>query len=446
MNELEPQLARLQKRVEREREAREAAERLLEDKSRELYEANNQLSQWAHTLEDKVNTRTQELAAALELAQAGERAKTRFLAVMSHELRTPMNGIMGMAELLSLTPLSAAQQELLHSLRDSADAMLALISDLLDLSTLENGAMQLQSEKVNLAGLLDGVCTAYRLQANSKGLSLWLDKSVHLPWVLTDRDRLRQIISNLLSNAVKFSDSGEIHVQVKAERLGREDVLLEVVVEDQGPGISPQQQSTLFHHFSMADNSSTRSHGGTGMGLAICRQLAVMMGGDIAVESRLGEGSRFTLRLQLASCIPDTVEGTADFSVADSALQSLQLLVAEDNPLNQKLIVKMLEKLGIIHITLAANGAEAVNACRQSLPDLILMDMQMPEMDGLAATRAIRGLPLSRQPMIVALTANAFEEDRQACLAAGMDDFLSKPVNLPALIAALGQAHARAAG
>ena len=431
-------IQRLEKRLAREKLARQEAERLLEAKSLALYTANCELAEAAHLLEDKVAERTLELSQALALAEAGMRAKTEFLAVMSHELRTPMNGVMGMAELLAATPLSAAQRDLLQTLQASAEAQMVLINDILDLSAIENGNLSLRRDEVDMMVLLEGVAAQYRTRANAKGLSVWLDMPDALPWLRGDADRIRQILGNLLSNALKFTEEGQISLQVALHKQPDGYAQWQVSVRDSGIGMSPAQLARLFRAFEMADSSPTRRHGGTGVGLAISRRLALAMNGDILVESQPGAGSCFTFcwRAETVPAPAQLRHGDIDITLPGPA-RELRVLVAEDNPINQKLIVKMLQRLGLSTIAVADDGEQALDVMQQGCIDLVLMDMQMPNMSGVDATLAIRCQDLPAQPDIVALTANAFEEDRQTCLGAGMDDFLTKPIRLDLLAGVL---------
>lgn len=431
-------IQRLEKRLAREKLARQEAERLLEAKSLALYTANCELAEAAHLLEDKVAERTLELSQALALAEAGMRAKTEFLAVMSHELRTPMNGVMGMAELLAATPLSVAQRDLLQTLQASAEAQMVLINDILDLSAIENGNLSLRRDEVDMMVLLEGLAAQYRTRANAKGLSVWLDMPDALPWLRGDADRIRQILGNLLSNALKFTEEGQISLQVALHKQPDGYAQWQVSVRDSGIGMSPAQLARLFRAFEMADSSPTRRHGGTGVGLAISRRLALAMNGDILVESQPGAGSCFTFcwRAETVPAPAQLRHGDIDITLPGPA-RELRVLVAEDNPINQKLIVKMLQRLGLSTIAVADDGEQALDVMQQGCIDLVLMDMQMPNMSGVDATLAIRCQDLPAQPDIVALTANAFEEDRQTCLGAGMDDFLTKPIRLDLLAGVL---------
>ena len=436
----EEQIARLEKRLLREKAARQEAESLLEGKSRELYLANIDLQDAARLLEEKVELRTAELKVALARAEAGVRAKNRFMAVVSHELRTPMNGVLGMAELLAVTPLNPVQQDLLKTLQDSGADLMALISDLLDLAELESGRLQLKQQDIDTAGLFYGVITQLRDKAELKGLKLQVDKPEHVPWSQGDAQRLRQVLQNLLSNALKFTLSGQITVQIRVERQVDDMLDWQVSVADTGIGMTAEQLGRLFQAFEMMDPTVARHQHSTGMGLVVCRHLMQAMGGDITVVSESGVGSCFTMSWRAKRCVPPGAIASPRLPVLSSAAKALRVLVVEDNPVNQKLIVTLLARLGLPPCLLANNGEEGMVMVQTSQPDLVLMDMQMPVMDGLQSTTQIRKLADICQPDIVALTANAFDEDRECCLFAGMDDFLSKPLRVDQLALVLERA------
>ncbi len=439
------QLDRFKRRYEREKKARREAEGLLEQRSRELHAANFELSTVAAQLEKIVEWRMSQLSEALLRAETAAKSKSEFLAVMSHEIRTPLNGVLGMAELLSHTDLTKEQHDQVATLKECGTSLLALINDILDLSKIDAGKMTLENEPFNLYALVDSVVNLFVPKAGEVGLKLVWRRPSGSAWVMGDATRVRQITSNLLSNAIKFTPQGGVTVEVGAEEdpVLMDRMLLRVSITDTGIGLTEEQQGKIFSAFEQADSSTTRRYGGTGLGLAICKRLAEAMGGGIAVESRLGEGSTFVLSWEAqraqeaASVSAEAAPSPAPSPATAVSTEPLSILVAEDNSVNQKLILKLLEKLGHREVKLAGNGREALERARQGDIELILMDMQMPEMDGLDATRAIRLLDLPRQPHIVALTANAFTEDRERCEAAGMDDFLSKPVNLERLSAAL---------
>lgn len=422
--------ARWQRRLERERAARKQAEQLLEQKSRELYHSNRALTQLTQELERQVEERTAQLQTALRKAEEATRAKSDFLAVMSHEIRTPMNSILGTVQLLELSHLDETQRDYLKTIQHSGDGLLLLINDILDMSKIEAGMLELERRPFRLRDELASIATLYRSLAHEKGLDLELTLAPGLPeGVCGDHTRLRQIITNLLANALKFTHRGWVTLEVGAST--REDgrIRLEVAVSDTGIGIPADRLDRLFQNFSQVDVSTTRQYGGTGLGLAICQRLCAAMDGEIGVESGRQQGARFWFHVVLDPAEPPAREAAPVSPPPGEAFLPTQVLVVDDNRVNRSLAVAMLSKLGV-SATQAASGREAVDMAAARLFDLILMDVQMPGMDGLEATRQIRDLDLPEQPYIVALTANAFDADRERCLQAGMDDFLSKPYRL----------------
>ena len=404
---------------------------------------------WIALLRRKVRIQTAELRRAKAESEAANRAKSEFLANMSHVIRTPMNGIIGLTELALDDDMPETQREFLSSVRSSAESLLVIINEILDYSKVEAGKMSLNPSPFDVVGTLADVMKGMGVSARHKGLRLECDVGSTVPRVLIgDPVRLRQVLVNLVGNAIKFTETGKVRVEVALDGADLAAVTLAFRVIDSGIGVTPDQQSRLFRPFEQGDASITRQYGGTGLGLAISARIVQLMGGGIGLESAPGRGSvfSFTARFGLPAGEenPATAEALPTASESDPDCRRGEILVAEDNFVNQKVATAVLERMGH-HATLASNGVEALHKWREGSFDLILMDVQMPELDGLEATRRIRTDEQVRGTHIpiIAMTAHAMSGDREICIEAGMDDYVSKPINRVLLKEALQRCWAR---
>ncbi len=428
------------------RKARDVLELRVQERTAELSDAKENLEVTNEDLQVEISEHEKiekDLMVAKDIAEAALHAKSEFLAVMSHELRTPLNGVLGMASLLAIGGLSSEQLECVAVIQSSSESLLTVINDILNFTKMESEKVGLEKKPFNLRGSINDAVNLLSPKARAKGLDITYSIDGSAPkTIISDQKRLRQVLLNLLDNAIKFTDKGRIDVSVSGCSLenGREKILFSI--KDTGIGIFENDISKLFKPFSQVDMSNTRKYGGTGLGLAISRGLVELMGGKIWVESEVGRSSTFHFTI-VAEDLPDRLPDNSELAMQTNMpenvpVRSCRVMLAEDNQVNQAVTLRMLKKLGYT-AEAVASGREAIESLERQHYDLILMDVQMPDTDGLEATKEIRKLWPNDGPRIIALTAHALEGDRERCIEAGMDDYIAKPVAIDGLAEVLSK-------
>jgi len=438
----DPSYHELLTELQREQSLRQELQAKLDKTGQSLRQANGSLVSLARQVDRMVKERTEDLARDRAAAEAENAAKTQFLATMSHEIRTPLNGVLGMASALADSPLTEGQAQILGVLRDSGRLLLNIVDDILDLSKIEDGKLELERLPTDVAALVDAVCRQFKERVEAKGLNFTTLYSGGLAlggvWVHIDPTRFQQVLTNLLSNAVKFTDHGAIALtaHLAAEKDGT--LLLSLTVRDTGVGLSPQQVGRLFEPYMQADASVHRNHGGTGLGLAISRQICQRMGGDLVCHSGTGDGSEFRASFRVTRAAPKSDEPEVDTEIDEAVLlqRRWRILVAEDNRTNRMVLHHMLKEFDL-ELLWVQNGEEAVERCRLDRPHLVLMDVNMPLLDGVAATARIRDEErvTGRDPVpIIAVSANALLHQVKGYLDRGMNDHVAKPIRKTRLL------------